>query len=154
MSTKVTLKRSAVQGKAPSSSDLDYGELAVNYTDGRIYYKDSSNNIQYFDKDIIIETSDTPPSSPSDGLLWWDSSDGNLYVYYQDVDSGQWVSATSTVIGPEGPEGPEGPAGAGIPVGGSSGEVLIKNSTTDYDTGWSSNYATTGKSIAMTIVFG
>ncbi len=43
-----------------------------------------------------IITSDTPPSSPSDGELWWESSSGVLKVYYEDVDSGQWVDASPT----------------------------------------------------------
>ena len=35
-----------------------------------------------------------PPSSPSEGSMWWSTEDGNLYIYYQDVDSSQWVAAT------------------------------------------------------------
>ena len=35
--------------------------------------------------------SDTPPNNPGSGDLWWNSSDGNTYVYY----NGQWVQGTS-----------------------------------------------------------
>lgn len=38
--------------------------------------------------------------------------------------------------GPKGPAGPQGPAGQGIPTGGTTGQVLVKNSDTDYDTSW------------------
>lgn len=38
--------------------------------------------------------------------------------------------------GPEGPEGPQGPAGEGIAPGGTTGQVLLKSSGTDYDTEW------------------
>jgi hypothetical protein len=52
MSSKITIKKSSVitEGvpKAPVAGDLDYGELAINYAAGRLYYKDSANNIQYF----------------------------------------------------------------------------------------------------------
>ena len=41
-----------------------------------------------------VVTDDTAPSSPSDGDLWWDSDSGRLNVYYQDVDSAQWVDAS------------------------------------------------------------
>ena len=41
--------------------------------------------------------SDTPPSSPYAGMLWWDSSIGNLAIYYTDADSSQWVDAVNTV---------------------------------------------------------
>lgn len=40
-----------------------------------------------------VTTSDTAPSTPADGDLWWNSTDGNLYVYYDDGTSSQWVSS-------------------------------------------------------------
>lgn len=40
--------------------------------------------------------------------------------------------------GPQGPQGPKGDTGEGIPNGGTSGQVLMKNSDTDYDVSWSS----------------
>ena len=46
MSTKVILKKSAVTGRVPDSSDLSYGELALNYADGVLYYKDTANVVQ------------------------------------------------------------------------------------------------------------
>ena len=48
MSNKVLLKKSSVLGKAPETSDLDYGELALNYADGFLYFKNSNNIIQSF----------------------------------------------------------------------------------------------------------
>src|SRR5215831_1135851 len=41
--------------------------------------------------------------------------------------------------GPEGPEGPvgdPGPPGLGLPAGGTAGQVLVKDTSTDYDTSW------------------
>jgi len=35
--------------------------------------------------------SDTAPVSPTNGALWWDSSTGGLYIYYNDGTSSQWV---------------------------------------------------------------
>jgi hypothetical protein len=35
----IRLKRSAVQGKAPTVTDIDFGELAINTYDGYIYLK-------------------------------------------------------------------------------------------------------------------
>ena len=40
--------------------------------------------------------------------------------------------------GETGPQGPQGPAGEGVPTGGSAGQVLVKDSATDYDTSWTS----------------
>ena len=45
---KVLLKRSSVVGRVPSASDLQYGEIAINFVDGKIYYKDASNNVKAF----------------------------------------------------------------------------------------------------------
>ncbi len=38
--------------------------------------------------------------------------------------------------GPAGPTGPQGPAGQGVPTGGTTGQVLTKTSSTNYDTYW------------------
>ncbi len=35
-----------------------------------------------------------PPNSPSGGDLWWDSDVGELYIYYSDTDSNQWVETS------------------------------------------------------------
>lgn len=57
MTTKVILKKSSVSGKVPTDSDLVYGEVALNFTDGRLYYKDNTNAIKNFvDSDLINTT--------------------------------------------------------------------------------------------------
>ena len=43
MANKIILKKSSVPTKVPLSSDLEYGELALNYADGKLYYKNTSN---------------------------------------------------------------------------------------------------------------
>jgi hypothetical protein len=48
MANKLLLKKSSTVAKVPLTSDLDYGELAINYADGRLYYKTSTNTIDYF----------------------------------------------------------------------------------------------------------
>jgi hypothetical protein len=35
-------------GKVPATSDLDYGEVALNYADGLLYFKSANNIIQSF----------------------------------------------------------------------------------------------------------
>jgi len=41
--------------------------------------------------------STAPPSDAEQGDLWWDDSLGNMFVYYDDGDSQQWVSTVSEV---------------------------------------------------------
>ena len=38
--------------------------------------------------------SETPPSNPTQGTFWWNSSSGQLYIYYVDADSQQWMNAS------------------------------------------------------------
>jgi hypothetical protein len=46
-----------------------------------------------------IYIGDTPPSSPSAGALWWDRVGGQLYIYYTDANSSQWVIAVNYGFG-------------------------------------------------------
>jgi hypothetical protein len=48
MANKVLLKKSSVGARVPTTSDIDYGELALNYADGKLYYKTSGNAIDSF----------------------------------------------------------------------------------------------------------
>ena len=57
-----------------------------------------------------VSISETAPSSPNDGDLWWDSDNGNLHIYYEDGNSNQWITASSS--GPQGPQGAQGVQGA------------------------------------------
>lgn len=54
-----------------------------------------------------LKLSQTAPLTPREGDLWWDTNDGNLFIYYL----GAWVATVATVVGPQGPQGPQGPAG-------------------------------------------
>ena len=45
MTNKITLKKSSIGDKVPLPGDLEYGELALNYADGNLFYKNSSNAI-------------------------------------------------------------------------------------------------------------
>ena len=155
----IKIKRSAVAGKIPSTSDLNLGELALNTYDGHLYTTKnvgvgntvvvvnvfrvgsgtdsydayftqgnigigtefpsgpvhSSNNAVlnvgivtanylYGDGSYLtgisgIAISTTAPSTPSNGDLWYDTSDGRTYIYYTDNDSSQWVDASPVVTG-------------------------------------------------------
>ena len=59
-----------------------------------------------------ISVSDTAPSSPTSGQLWWNSTTNKLYIYYTDANSSQWIQASTP--GSIGATGPAGPATAGV----------------------------------------
>lgn len=54
--TKLKLKKSSVSGRVPVAGDLDYGELAINYTDGKLYYRNSSNAVKAFNDSASTHT--------------------------------------------------------------------------------------------------
>ena len=45
MTSKIILKKSSVAAKVPVAGDLEFGELALNYTDGKLYYKTNAGAI-------------------------------------------------------------------------------------------------------------
>jgi hypothetical protein len=105
---RLQLKRSNVlasgSAKTPTASQLEYGELAINYNtdDPAIFLKDSNNNVIRIsgvgniadDGQVELPATTTPPSNPQSGNLWYNSDDGRLYIYYTDADSSQWVDAS------------------------------------------------------------
>jgi hypothetical protein len=91
MANTVKLKKSSVLGKIPQSADLDYGELALNYADGKLYFKDSSNVVQLFGASTATDTltnktlndstiDDTPigATTPATGAFTSLSATGNI----------------------------------------------------------------------------
>ena len=56
MSNKIILKKSSVGAKVPLTTDLEYGEVALNYADGKLYFKNSSNNIAFLGASSATET--------------------------------------------------------------------------------------------------
>jgi hypothetical protein len=43
---------------------------------------------------LAVTISDLPPENPQCGQLWWDSSSPELYIYYCDPSSSEWVIVT------------------------------------------------------------
>mgnify|MGYP003339970943 FL=1 len=42
-----------------------------------------------------VNVGNTAPSSPSVGNMWWNSDLGRLLIYYTDADTSQWVEAST-----------------------------------------------------------
>jgi hypothetical protein len=53
-----------------------------------------------------VTIADTAPGSPSAGDLWWSANTSELFIYYTDTDTSQWVQATTP--GATGPAGADG----------------------------------------------
>ena len=85
----------------------------------QILSTDGSGNLSWVEStagggNAIVTISTTPPGSPVNGLLWWDSEDGNSYIRYDDGNSTQWVlfASLTATIGATGITGATGLTGA------------------------------------------
>ena len=82
-------------------------------------------------------------SSGAVQLRLWHSNAGNA-LHTTNID---YVALEMSTQGPQGPKGTTGTTGAtgatgaGVASGGTSGQILIKNSATNYDTSWVNNLA-------------
>ena len=56
MTSTIKLKKSSVSGNKPGTSDLEYGELAINFADGKLFYKNSSNQIRSFVDSGLVQS--------------------------------------------------------------------------------------------------
>ena len=90
----VTTAKVADAAITPAKLSIDYTEEAP------------SNGKQYARKDdawseVLPTTSsgDSPPSNPTDGLIWYDSDSGKSFVYYVDTNSSQWVELSPSWTG-------------------------------------------------------
>jgi hypothetical protein len=101
MANTLKIKRSAVASKVPLTTDLQLGELAINTYDGKLFLKKDNGTESIVEIGAgggggsSVTVSDTAPASPSEGDLWWRSSEGQLYVYYNDGNTSQWVIANA-----------------------------------------------------------
>lgn len=72
MANTIKIKRSGTQFDTPSS--LEYGELAINYYDGFLFYKDTNGDIQYFIADTgsyATNNASSSSSSSDNEILQW-----------------------------------------------------------------------------------
>jgi hypothetical protein len=99
MANVIKLKNSGTANSAPTS--LEVGELAINYADGKIFYKDTSNAVVEFTGPSGLIISNTAPAVTD--ILWADTSVTGVGV---------------------------------VPVGGTTGQMLAKSSSADYDAAW------------------
>lgn len=47
----------------------------------------------------VAPPSDTPPGNPVNGQLWWETDSGDLFVWYVDANTGQWVQISGPGLG-------------------------------------------------------
>ena len=72
--TPIYLYSSSTTGNSPSASNLGAGELAINYTDGKLFYKDNANAVQ------VIGWKTTPTTAGGTGLTSYTAGDLPYYA--------------------------------------------------------------------------
>lgn len=85
----IRLKNSVVAAKEPLAGDLVLGEVALNAnsTSPALYFKDNADNIIKIEPGSGVEPSPTPPTTPDEGDLWYDSTKNTLNYW----DGTQWI---------------------------------------------------------------
>jgi len=78
-----------------------------------------------------VTVSATPPTSANEGDVWMDSTTGIQYVYYVDVDSGQWVQPTNVGYGNQSGQAYTLPVATTVDLGGvkADGTSILVNGT-------------------------
>jgi hypothetical protein len=98
MSNQIILKKSSVAAKVPLTTDLAYGELALNYADGKLYFKNSSNTVTSFGSNSATETlSNKTLQSPSiTGTVTFNGSTGIAGQFLKSTGTGlEWGYPTT-----------------------------------------------------------
>lgn len=102
MASNIKLKKSSVPGRVPNTGDLDYGEVAINFADGRLYYKTANNTVDYFLSD---SASAAVTFDSADVIQLIDSDYINLRVI-QGTDSASVISLIDSAYINERTDGP------------------------------------------------
>lgn len=79
MSTNIKLKRSAVQGKVPATTDLDFGELAINTYDGKLFLKKDDGT------ESIVDVTSGGSSTVDIQSFTYNSTNGVLSIVESDT---------------------------------------------------------------------
>ena len=81
--TKLKLKKSSVAGRIPAADDLEYGELAINYADELVYFKNSSNEIKNIadSSHTALQIKDSVTSSVIKGFKYLQAPHGSVVTF-------------------------------------------------------------------------
>ena len=178
MASKLILKKSSVLGKTPLVGDLEYGELALNYADGKLFYKTTSNTIaeisgaggaggagggggvsltvnQFTGTGNATYTLTAAPASVNNTIVTVDGVTQKRNTAY--TVSGTTLTFVEAPVANSNIEVliiATAVIAQGVPASGNEDAVLVKQSATDYDTAWTSTLTLTGLTVNGQVISG
>jgi hypothetical protein len=101
MSTTPIFRSVRLLPKSAVELDRLYGDK------GEIFYDSTTRTLRIFDGadrggtqlNASVSVSGTPPEYPTQGSLWFNSTTGAIYLYYQDSSSNQWIAPVVSASG-------------------------------------------------------
>ena len=140
--TKIQIRRDTATNWSSTNPTLAAGEIGFDTTNNQIKIGNGStlwNALDYASGGASVEISETAPASPDAGNVWFNSTDGRAYIYYDSV----WVDLNPGIAGPAG----KFTVSATAPTGASEGDGWFNSDTARlfirYDGFWieaTSNY--------------
>jgi hypothetical protein len=82
-------------GQSSISADIPFNGKKITNLGAPVASTDAATKTYVDNSTGRARISDAPPPSPVAGDLWWESDSGNLYCYYNDGDSLQWVQTNT-----------------------------------------------------------
>ena len=151
--------QTVIKIRRDSSSNWTFSDPIL--ADGEIGFESDTNRIKIGNGDDVwtllkyasasLEISETEPTEPNEGNVWFNSTNGRAYIFYDLT----WVDLNPGIAGPQGVSGvissseapedtsvlwvdvTEEPAAmVSVPAGGDTGQVLSKVDATDYEIQW------------------
>jgi len=147
-----------ISGSPPLNQDE--GSLWFDSETARTYIYYDMHWVEIGGSALAVVVSDGAPVSPINGQLWFNSLTGGTYVYYGSVWVEVGAAPANTILQTVNAKGDLLVGTADNVINrlgvGSNGQILVANSATTTGLEWQTptTYASTGKAIAMAIVFG
>lgn len=71
-------------------------QVYTDSTTGNRYTWDATRNLWKYSANTFssVAIQSNAPGNPAPGALWWNNDYGKLFIYYNDVDSNQWVETS------------------------------------------------------------
>jgi hypothetical protein len=113
---RIQIRRGTEAGWTSANPVLAIGEPGLETDTGKFKWGDGTtawNSLDYAAGSASVVVSETAPEEIELGSIWFNSSEGRSYIYYD----GFFVELTPSIRGPIGPTGPAGPAGEDGPAG-------------------------------------